>query len=239
VSALFVTGTDTGVGKTVVTAALAVVYRTVVRTPYVIKPAQTGVAPGDPGDLEVVHHLAGGVAGHEGARLRHPLAPETAARLEGVELPSLAEQHKAVVDAAKHHDVLVEGAGGVLVNLGDDWNLLDLAESVARARVPVGFVVVARAGLGTLNHAELTTLAIEQRGLNLHGVVIGSWPADPDVAATQNLRDLPLVTGAPLLGRIPEGAGALSPADFARGVPDWLALPGLTSSGSSLGAFGE
>ena len=56
----------------------------------------------------------------------------------------------------------------------------------------------------------------------MHCVVIGSWPDEPDLAATQNLLDLPMMTGVPILGRIPEGAGALSPAEFGAGVPNWL-----------------
>ena len=222
---LFVTGTDTGVGKTVVTAALVVGRRAAGGEPYVIKPAQTGVGRGEPGDLDEVRRLVGGVPGHEGVRLHEPLAPDTAARLEGVDLPGLAQQRDAVVAAAESHDVLVEGAGGVLVSLGKHWNVLDLAQSVAYFGIPVGFVVVARAGLGTLNHAALTVFAIQHRGLYVHGVVIGSWPQEPDLAATQNLVDLPAMTGVPLLGRIPEGAAALPPGQFEAGVPDWLELP--------------
>jgi dethiobiotin synthetase len=225
VTVLVVTGTDTGVGKTVVTAALAVAIRADGGSPYVVKPAQTGVAPGDPGDLDDVRRLAGDVPGHEGVRLRAPLAPDTAGRLEGVELPGLAAQRDGVIEAARDHDVLVEGAGGVLVDLGRRWNLLDLAQSVIHVGVPLGFVVVARAGLGTLNHAALTVQAIHHRELPVHGVVIGSWPADPDVAATQNLVDLPSMTGVPILGRIPEGAGALPAAAFAAGVANWVQLP--------------
>lgn len=224
-SALFVTGTDTGVGKTVATAALVVARRTAGGSPYVIKPAQTGVATGEDGDLDVVRRLAGEVAGHEGVRLREPLAPDTAARLEGARLPGLAEQRDAVLDAAKEHEVLVEGAGGILVSLGEHWNLLDLAQSVATFGLPVGFVVVARAGLGTLNHAALTVQAIQQRGLFVHGLVIGSWPSAPDLAATQNLLDLPRLTGVPLLGRIPEGAGDLTREEFTSGARTWLDLP--------------
>jgi dethiobiotin synthetase len=219
---LFVTGTDTGVGKTVVTAALAVALRDAGRTPYVVKPAQTGVAGDEPGDLDDVRRLAGEIAGHEGIRLREPLAPDTAARLEGVELPGLAAQRDSLLAAAEDHDVLVEGAGGVLVNLGTHWNLLDLAQSLSAFGRHAGFVVVARAGLGTLNHAALTVQAIQQRKLHVHGVVIGSWPEAPDLAAEQNLLDLPVLTGVSVLGRIPEGAGALTAADFAAGVPTWL-----------------
>ncbi|MFL6169689.1 MAG: dethiobiotin synthase [Ornithinibacter sp.] len=219
---LVVTGTDTGVGKTVVTAAVAVAVRAAGGSPYVIKPAQTGVAPGDPGDLDVVRHLAGEVEGHEGARLLEPLAPDTAARLEGVELPGLAAQRDAVLAAAEQHDVIVEGAGGVLVHLGRHWNLLDLAQAAAYGGVAVGFVVVVRAGLGTLNHTALTVQAIQQRSLWVHGLVIGSWPAEPDTAATQNLVDLPMMTGVPVLGSLPEGSGDLSREEFAAGVPEWL-----------------
>jgi dethiobiotin synthetase len=219
---LFVTGTDTEVGKTVVTAALAVALRDAGRSPYVVKPAQTGVTLEEPGDLDEVRRLGGDVPGHEGARLREPLAPDTAARLEGVELPGLAEQRDAVLAAAEEHDVLVEGAGGVLVHLGKHWGLLDLAQSLTAFGRRAGFVVVARAGLRTLNHTALTEQAIQQRDLHVHGVVIGSWPAAPDLAAEQNLLDLPIQTGVAVLGRIPEGAGALSQTEFAAGVPGWL-----------------
>lgn len=221
----FVTGTDTEVGKTVATAALTVALLAEGRSPWVIKPAQTGVRPDEPGDLDEVRRLAGSVAGQEGVRLREPLAPETAARLEGVTLPGICEQRDLVLEAAASHDVLVEGAGGVLVSLGDSWNLLDLAATVVHAGTPVGFLVVARAGLGTLNHTTLTVQAIQHRGLDVLGVLIGSWPQKPDLAAEQNLLDLPLMTGVPVLGRIPEGAGALDGAAFAAAAADWLVLP--------------
>jgi dethiobiotin synthetase len=220
-----VTGTDTEVGKTVATAALTVALLAEGRSPYVIKPAQTGVESDEPGDLDEVRRLAGNVAGHEGVRLKAPLAPDTAARLEGATLPGLAEQRDAVLAAAESHDVLVEGAGGVLVPLGEAWNLLDLAQTLAHAGAEVGFVVVARAGLGTLNHSALTVQAIQHRSLPVLGVVIGSWPEHPDLAAEQNLLDLPLLTGVPLLGRIPAGAGGLSSDDFMSRAPGWLTLP--------------
>lgn len=222
--ALFVTGTDTGVGKTIATAALVVALRSAGESPYVVKPAQTG-ADEDIPDLDTVRRLAGDVPGHEGVRLRAPLAPDTAARLEGAELPSLVAQRDAVLGAAADHTVLVEGAGGVLVHLGRAWNLLDLAECVAAAGVTVGFVVVARAGLGTLNHSGLTVDAIQRRGLNVEGVVIGSWPEAPDLAVEQNLLDLPVMTAAPILGRIPEGAGAWDPDTFQDRAAGWITLP--------------
>jgi dethiobiotin synthetase len=71
-------------------------------------------------------------------------------------------------------------------------------------------LVVARAGLGTLNHTALTCEALRARGLACAGVVIGSWPADPDLAARCNLEDLAVYAGVEVVGRLPEGAGELS-----------------------------
>jgi dethiobiotin synthetase len=218
----FVTGTDTGVGKTVATAALVAAAKAAGRSTYVVKPAQTGVTADEPGDLDEVRRLSRGTPGHEGVRLRAPLAPDTAARLEGAVLPSLAEQVAGIINAAEwYDDVVVEGAGGIRVPLGDDWTLLDLAAGLADAH-PVDVVVVARAGLGTLNHTALTVDAITARGLSVAGVLIGAWPAEPDLAAEQNLADLPRLTGVPLLGRIPDGAGAWAGEVFSARAPGWL-----------------
>jgi len=218
-----VTGTDTGVGKTLVTAVIAAEQLARGRSVAVVKPAQTGVGPGEDGDLAEVRRLAGEVSVHEGARLPDPLAPDAAARVAGTDLPGLEDQSRLVAAAAADHDLtLVEGSGGVLVNLGVRWNLLDLAERLQRQGHEVTFVVVARAGLGTLNHTALTVHAIAARGLAVDGIVIGSWPERPGLAADQNLVDLPLLTGVPLLGRIPEGAGRLPAPVFRRECPTWV-----------------
>lgn len=220
---IVVTGTDTGVGKTVVTAALAAVQLSRGRTVAVVKPAQTGVGTGEDADLAEVRRLAGDVSLHEGVRLPDPLAPDTAARVAGLELPGLDTQRNLADAVAREHDVtFLEGAGGVLVNLGEHWNVIDLAESVRYAGHAVTFVVVARAGLGTLNHTALTVQAIQTRGLEVEGVVIGSWPASPGLAEEQNLLDLPVLTGVPVLGRVPAGAGAMPVPGFRRDAPDWV-----------------
>jgi dethiobiotin synthetase len=90
----------------------------------------------------------------------------------------------------------------------------------------VSFVVVARPGLGTLNHSALTVDAISGRGLHVEGIVLGSWPAHPDLAMRENLADLPSMTGVPLLGRLPDGAGAWTRERFTTAAPGWLALTG-------------
>jgi dethiobiotin synthetase len=215
---LFVTGTDTGVGKTVVTAALAASADGRVA---VLKPAQTGVTADEPGDLQEVERLTGLDDLHEGVRLLEPLAPTTAGRRQGVGLPSVDEHAKTIEKLAADRDlVLVEGAGGLLVGLDDDGN--DLADLAARLEIPFAFVVVARAGLGTLNHTGLTVEALRGRGLPIAGIVIGSWPAEPDLAEQCNLEDLPTTTGVPVIGRIPAGAGSLNREAFVAAAAGWF-----------------
>ena len=85
-------------------------------------------------------------------------------------------------------------------------------------------MVVARAGLGTLSDTELTVRAIRSAGLACAGIVVGSWPAEPSLAERCNLGDLPRLTGVPVIGRIPVGAGKLSPEEFARRVPEWFGV---------------
>lgn len=220
-----VTGTGTEVGKTVATAALAVRARAT-GTVIAVKPVQTGVGPDDPGDADVVHDLSG-CAVQEHTRLPDPLAPDTAARLAGVAVPSVEEHADRVRVLAEFHDtVLVEGAGGLLVRLDTaGGTLLDLAALLAAHPdgPAVELVVVAAAGLGTLNHTELTVQAARARGLEPAGVVIGSWPADPDLAERCNRDDLPRVTGVPLLGVLPAGAGSLPRDAFVAAAPGWFA----------------
>ncbi|WP_350281028.1 dethiobiotin synthase [Kribbella sp. HUAS MG21] len=213
-----VTGTDTEVGKTIVTAALAVLAGDSVA---VVKPAQTGVRPDEPGDLAEVGRLSGVTVLHEGVRLPEPLAPTTAARRAEVALPSVAE-HAATVDklASSYDTVLVEGAGGLLVGLDADGN--NLADLAAQLTSPFRFVVVTRAGLGTLNHTGLTIEALRARKLPVDGLVIGAWPTEPNLAEGCNLEDLPATTGIPVIGRIPAGVGNWSREEFAAAVPGWF-----------------
>ena len=184
---LIVTGTDTGVGKTIVSAALAkpgAAY---------VKPAQTG----DDDDAATVKKLSGADV-YTLARYPDPLAPATAARRAGLE-PITPRAVADFVETLSHDLVIIEGAGGLLVRFDDEGGTL--ADVARLLHAPL--IVVARAGLGTLNHTALTVEAIRKRGLTCLGIVIGSWPKDPDLAAECNLEDLAEI--APVLGRIPEG----------------------------------
>ncbi|WP_033221029.1 dethiobiotin synthase [Kitasatospora phosalacinea] len=211
---LFVTGTGTEVGKTLTTAAVAALCPEPVA---VLKPGQTGLGPDEPGDADEVARLAGPlVRPVELARYPEPLAPETAARRAG--LPALAPEDvaKAVAGlAADHRTVLVEGAGGLLVRYDEQGRTLaDFATACRHLGLDVEFLLVAAAGLGTLNATALTAEALRHRALPLRGVVIGCWPAAPDLATRCNLADLPTAADAPLLGALPAGAAAHTSTTF-------------------------
>ncbi|MFE6382786.1 dethiobiotin synthase [Streptomyces roseolus] len=229
-----VSGTGTEIGKTVVTAAVAAAAVAAGRSVAVLKPAQTGLAPGERGDADEAVRLSGAKTAAELARYPEPLAPGTAARRAGmapVGPGRAAEVARAL--AAEHDLVLVEGAGGLLVRFDEDGGTL--ADVARLLGAPV--LVVAPAGLGTLNSTALTAEALRARGIEQLGVVVGSWPAEPDLAARCNLADLPEAAGAPLLGAVPEGSGALAPAAFRSAAVDWLA-PALGGTWDA-GAFGR
>jgi dethiobiotin synthetase len=218
---LLVTGTGTEIGKTVTAAALASAALRAGRSVAVLKPAQTGVAADEPGDVAEVRRLAGEeVTGCELARYPEPLAPETAARRAGLPgLAALTVAEEAQKLAARHDLVLVEGAGGLLVRY--DESGATLADAARLMDAPV--LVVAAAGLGTLNTTTLTAEALRGRGLRSVGVVVGSMPKEPGLASRCNIEDLPRAAGAPLLGMLPEGAASMPVADFRARAASWLA----------------
>lgn len=217
---LVITGTGTEVGKTVTTAAVAAAALAAGQSVAVLKAAQTGVRPDERGDADEVARLAGPVTATELARFPEPLAPGTAARRAGMAPVHPHEVAEAAAKLATEHDlVLVEGAGGLLVRFDAAGGTL--ADAARLLNAPV--LVVASAGLGTLNTTELTARELGSRELELAGVVIGSWPDAPDLASRCNVMDLPEVAAAPLLGALPAGAGALAPADFRTAASQWLA----------------
>lgn len=231
---LFVTGTGTGVGKTVATAALAVAYRAAGWRPVVVKPAQTGTAEGD-SDIRAIRALAGDVETHQLAGYPEPLAPYTAARRAGLAPLELEETSRTLRGLdGPGVCVLVEGAGGVLVNLGEQWTMLDLAHRVGDGAEPEarpGVAVVSSTGLGSLNAAALTLLALRARSVSCAGLIGGSVPADPDLATRCTLAELRGDApgfdraGVPWLGEIPAGAGRWGPAEFQASAPQWLRVP--------------
>lgn len=231
-----VTGTDTGVGKTVATAALAARAAAAGERVLVVKPVQTGIGGADPDvpDVDTVGALAG-VDTVQFVGLDEPLAPDTAARRQGVPIPTVREHVSRIRELLPSYDlVLVEGAGGLLVRLdAEGGTLLDIARDLTFAlrrrgpddvvSSPVEVVVVTRAGLGTLNHTELTVTALRAVQVEPAALVIGSWPTSPGLAETCNRDDLTRITGVPVLGVIPEGAGSMAGERFRAAAPGWFA----------------
>jgi len=202
-SVLIVTGTGTGVGKTMVTAAIAGCAGGSVA---VVKLAQTGVAEGEPGDLAEVARLAGVTSVHEFARYPEPLSPHHAAGRSGRPEFDLGTAVLRIVDLEREHDlVLVEGSGGLLVPFDrDGTTLLDLSYEI-----DAEFVVVTAAGLGTLNHTALTVRVLREESADLAGIVIGSWPDRPGVAERWNVFDLArMARRSELSGVLPENIAA-------------------------------
>lgn len=208
-----VTGTDTGVGKTIVTAAIAAAATSAGFGVAVVKPCQTGLALGEEPDADVVARLAAPASSKTLFSYPDPLAPSTAARVAGLPMLALGSVLGVVTSLAASHDlVLIEGAGGLLVSLGSaDWTIADLAVSLGAPAV-----VVARPDLGTLNHTALTRQALDERGVEQR-LVLGSWPAAPELVHRTNLRDLPVLSGV-----LPAGVGGLAPEEFRRAAPGWL-----------------
>lgn len=215
---LVVTGTDTSVGKTVVSAALCQAWSRAGHDVAYVKPVQSGAADGDDdaadvGSLVDVPTVVGPVVGPS-------LAPSVAVRRAGGHLLR-AELVGIVTEAmARYRRVVVEGAGGLLVELGTDGtNVADLAEEVG---LPV--LVVARPGLGTLNHTALTLAVLAHRGIDLVGVVVADTTGtSPDLAARTNLDELRRLTGDRVVGQVPH-LTTLAPAAL-QAAATWFRPP--------------
>jgi dethiobiotin synthetase len=210
---LFITGTDTAVGKTMVTAALAAVLRAEGYDVGVMKPVHTGCRDPNsrrpPPDSVLLMRAA---RAHDPIelvtpyRLRQPLSPLAAARAEGrsIDPRRLRTAYRAL--ARRHQLVLVEGAGGLLVPLTATATVADL---ITDWKLPV--ILVARAGLGTLNHTLLSIEAATRRGITIGGVILNhARPMagrrhDPSVAGNGPL--LLEMTGLPVVGPLPYMAG--------------------------------
>ncbi len=219
---LVVSGTGTSVGKTVVTAAVAALAASRGADVAIVKPAQTGVPPGEPGDLDEIRRLTGLTDLHELSRFPAALSPEAAARVSRLPPADLDEAANQVAKlSASRQLVLVEGAGGLAVRY--DHHGATIADLARVLHAPV--LIVTAAGLGTLNHTALTLEAVAARGLECAGIVLGAWPRDPELAMRCNLTDLRMLAGRPLSGALPDGAGKLDQSRFVAAARAGLARP--------------
>jgi dethiobiotin synthetase len=216
----FITGTDTGVGKTVITAALAMTLRQMGKDVGVMKPVATGCVRRREGLVsEDAEFLAKAADAPESLpevspiRLAESLAPTVAAARAGtpIDLESVWAAWRRI--RAAHPYVLVEGIGGILCPVTPEFSVADLAK---RFGLPV--IVVARSGLGTINHTALTVEAALRRGLEVAGVIVNRYHHETaDLSEMTNPDEIARVTGVPVLGLIPDdretrpGEGILGP----------------------------
>jgi len=210
---LFITGTDTGVGKTIVAAALLVGLQEAGLRVAALKPVETGCAlrdgrpvPADAAYLRDVGRLPEGLEAIAPYAFALPAAPWAAARDAGatISLDRIAAAYAAL--AARADCVLVEGAGGLLVPLADGLRFPEVAR-----RLGTPLLVVARTALGTLNHTQLTVREARRAGLEVLGVLLNDGPAPPGRAVEANLGLLDRLVEVPILGRMPPLAGTPPP----------------------------
>lgn len=202
---LFVTGTDTGVGKSVVAAAIVAALRERGVPVQARKPVVTGLD--EPGDAEWPpdHVLLAGAAGSDPEEVVSigygpPVSPHLAAELQGGDPPSVGSLAAAVRARAEPGvTVVVEGVGGLLVPLGPDGDVRALA-----VELDLPLVIAARPWLGTINHTLLTLEAARRAGLRVAAVVLTPWPARPGTIERSNretiarLGDVEVATLAPI-----------------------------------------
>jgi dethiobiotin synthetase len=210
---LFITGTDTGVGKTVIAGAIAAYLREQGKDVGVMKPAETGCRKMTSTQAK---KYAGGSAKCVGSelypvdaaflkeasgsadpldlicpyRFAEPLAPAVAAKRAGVKIKTALIRENLKVIAARHDFVIVEGAGGLMVPLYGKYLYLDLA-----AELDMRLVIVGRAGLGTINHTLLTLHAARSRGLKISGIILNNNSKSGGIAEDTNLGAIKSLSG--------------------------------------------
>ena len=198
---VFVTGTDTGVGKTIVAATLARLLRMNGVSVGVMKPVTSGCRT-ECGRLvsdDALLLCRASDTSYSGDAapycLREALAPSEAARIDGVrvDFPRIRESFDRL--ATKHEYVIVEGAGGLMVPLSGGLLIADLVRTL---ELPL--LVVAKSGLGTINHTFLTCFAAQQMGLRVAGVIVNGMPDNPGLAEKSAPHQIGSLCGAPLLG---------------------------------------
>ena len=226
---VFVTGTDTEVGKSVVAAAICAALAARGERVAAFKPVVTGLdeEPGEYGhDHELLARVAG--AGHPPSEVAPysfgpPVSPHLAAELAGVTIEprKLVEKARAAAAGAASTDgdgaLVCEGVGGLMVPITPGYLVRDLAVDLG---LPV--VIVARPGLGTINHTLLTVEAARAAGLRVAGIVMTPWPDEPSAMERSNRETVERLSGVEVSGLAPTSPNALAPAGATLPVDDWL-----------------
>jgi dethiobiotin synthetase len=222
---LFVTGTDTGVGKSIVAASICAALAARGERVAAFKPVVTGLAEPE-GDFPPDHELLARAAGSHQSPAEvapygydPPLSPHLAAELAGetIEPTRLVSEAGALAAGA---DVLIaEGVGGLLVPITPGYLIRDLARDLS---LPV--IVAARTGLGTISHTLLTVEAARAVGLEVAGIVMTPWPAAPAAIERSNRATVERLAGVPVSGLGPVELGTLAVRGAELPLDDWLGV---------------
>jgi dethiobiotin synthetase len=218
---LFVTGTGTGAGKSVVAACICAALRERGDRVAAFKPVVTGLDE-EPGDWPRDHELLASAAGVKPETVTPylfgpPLSPHFAAQLAGGVIDP-ERVLAAAREAASGADVLVaEGVGGLLVPIAPDWSVRDLAVALG-----LPLVVATRTGLGTINHTLLSVEAARHAGLEVCGVVMTPWPGEPAPIEVSNRETIERLAGVPVAGLPPTAPDRLAEAGAALPLAQWL-----------------
>lgn len=206
---IFITGTDTGVGKTFVATGIAAYLKRSGVDVGVMKPAETGCSvrrgrliPGDTIKLMKAAGVRDALDLVNPYRFRKPLAPSSAAKLAGEKIVPGRIIHSYNMLSLKHDFMIVEGAGGIMAPLRHKYTYLDLARAMG---LPV--IVVTRPSLGTINHTLLTVTALREKGLEVAGIVINyAQKRRTGLAEKTSASVIEEISGIRILGIVPYGA---------------------------------
>jgi dethiobiotin synthetase len=216
---VFVTGTDTGAGKSVVAGAICAALVARGERVAAFKPAVTGLDD-EPGPFGYDHELLAAAANAGQApddvaphRFGPPVSPHYAAELSGEPI-----EPAQLLAAAREHELLVaEGVGGLLVPITPGYLVRDLAIDLG-----LPLVIAARTGLGTINHTLLTVEAARTAGLAVAGIVMTPWPAEPEPIKSSNRQIVERLTGVAVSGLPPTDRDGLAAAGSSLPLDDWL-----------------
>ncbi len=195
---LFITGTDTGIGKTTISEALATILKEQNLNVGYFKPIETGCDP-TPSDGKILSRITGQLVDEIVLyKFKEPLAPYPASKLENVEISieKILNHYKSLKD--KYDYLIVEGAGGVCVPIlkeeNEFYTYVDLIKDMG---IPV--CVVSRAGLGTINHTVLTVHILKERGIELKGILMNGFSKHKNIAEKTNPEIIQEMTDLPVL----------------------------------------
>jgi dethiobiotin synthetase len=218
IKGFFITGTDTGVGKTIIAGALILIIRSLGLRVCGMKPIETGcmksklkvqssklkvkeevLIPSDGMFLKETANMDDSIDVITPIRLEKPLAPFPSSEIEGIPV-DIEKIKKAYAELAKKYDaVVVEGIGGLLVPIKQDYFVLDLAKDFG---LPI--IIVSRPGLGTINHTLLTVNYAMKEGLNVAGIILNySRPPENTLAEETNPKVIRQISPVPILGIFP------------------------------------